>query len=189
MSRDDYDNVDVGKYRGINDTEQRHDAAEVAQEDVDAANDFWADVEHQMDNYLPAKGETSYACEKRRSKTDLPLAFARHRQASEARLIAKLQSEEARERVADAVSRAGIAVGVRPLPKTATRMATAALTSVVELLGKDDDRRFFILPASSVLAGMGGTLYGERMQRAESAIALSPKIRQLIWRLYTLQTR
>ncbi len=71
---------------------QRHDAAEVTEADREAAASvLYCDSEAAG---FDAEGRFKLDMDK------VAAAFARHRQASEARLIAKLQSPEARERVA-----------------------------------------------------------------------------------------
>ncbi|MES2783004.1 MAG: hypothetical protein V4657_09425 [Pseudomonadota bacterium] len=118
--------------------EQRHDPAEVTQEDRDAA----AEIHLQ---YNPNSKQVQREAERMRSgKFDhdpLVQAFARHRQASEARRNDKLQSEEARELVAELNA---LPRNVRidehrfafTLPNGLRLRAIAALASVVELLGE-----------------------------------------------------
>ena len=130
-------------------TEQRHDAAEVTQEidsgmsgeAIAVAELMWASLPTGRKWTGLSTAEKALVCH----------TFARHRQASEDRLIAKLQSAEARERVARAVSQSKSADVENPNTtlfehldcsgENKARMivnaaASAALASVVELLGE-----------------------------------------------------
>ena len=98
-------------------TEQNHEAAEVTQADIDCRNAIYLeltglrvadDIAAQpdwMDKYISA-----------------------HRQASEVRMISKLQSEEARERIQDC--------GPIGCCSISDKAADEILASVVEMLGE-----------------------------------------------------
>ncbi len=109
-------------------TEQHHDAAEVTEANKLTREFFLS---------------TSFDPKPARPADTVEAAIAFTLAASEARLIAKLQSEQARERVASmlhgALSQADVINYLNMPGDTADLCATAALSSIVDILGEGHD--------------------------------------------------
>ncbi len=114
---------------------QRHGAAEVTQEDRDAAAEYFEIIGESISAINARLGSMDDLCTVQ--------SYATHRQASQARLIAKLQSDEARERVARAICQTRYGedidddVMISPNERRGCEnLAEAALSSIVDILGE-----------------------------------------------------